>query len=93
MGRLQRQFGEQGVQVVAVNTAAWSSLEEWKDFWRSLGAGDVLWATDAEQGLVRLYQVLTLGTTIIIDRQGQVSYRDGGATPYEVLYSQVRELL
>ena len=62
-------------------------------FWRSLGADDVLWATYADQGLVRLYQVLTLGTTIIIDRQGHVSYRDGGATPYEVLYSQVKELL
>jgi len=58
-----------------------------------LGADDVLWATDAGQGLVRLYQVLTLGTTIIIDRQGHVSYRDGGATPYEVLYSQVKEVL
>ena len=53
----------------------------------------MLWATDAEQGLVRLYQVLTLGTTIIIDRQGHVSYRDGGATPYDVLYSRVKELL
>ena len=79
--------------MVAINTAVWSSLEEWRDFWRSLGADDVLWATDADQGLVRLYQVLTLGTTIIIDRQGHVSYRDGGATPYEVLYSQVKELL
>ncbi len=53
----------------------------------------MLWATDADQGLVRLYQVLTLGTTIIIDRQGHVSYRDGGATSYEVLHSQVKELL
>ena len=78
---------------MAINTAAWSSLEEWRDFWRSLGADDVLWATDADQGLVRLYQVLSLGTTIIIDRQGHVSYRDGGATPYEVLHSQVKELL
>ena len=78
---------------MAINAAAWSSLEDWREFWRSLGADDVLWATDADQGLVRLYQVLSLGTTIIIDRQGHVSYRDGGATPYEVLYRQVKELL
>ena len=78
---------------MAINISPFSSLEEWRDFWRSLGADDVLWATDADQGLVRLYQVLSLGTTIIIDRQGHVSYRDGGATPYEVLYSQVKELL
>ena len=58
-----------------------------------MGADDVLWATDADQGLVQLYQVLSLGTTIIIDRQGHVSYRDSGATPYEVLHSQVKELL
>lgn len=52
----------------------------------------MLWATDADQGLVRLYQVLTLGTTIIIDRQGNIAYRDNGATPYDVLYRQVKEL-
>ena len=53
----------------------------------------MLWATDTGQGLVRLYQVLSLGTTIIVDRQGHVSFRDGGATPYEVLHRQVKELL
>ena len=93
LGRLQREFGRQGVQVVAINISPYSSLPEWKDFWSSLGADDVLWATDTDQKLVRLYQVLSLGTTIIIDRQGHVSYRDGGATTYEVLLSQVRKLI
>ena len=45
------------------------------------------------KGLARLYRVFSLGTTIIIDRQGRISYRDGGATSYKVLYSQVKELL
>jgi hypothetical protein len=30
-----------------------------------------------------------LGTTIIVDRQGHVSYRDGGTTTYEILKAQV----
>ncbi len=79
--------------MVAINIAPYSSLAEWRDFWRSLGAEDVTWASDGDQTLIRLFRVTILGTTIIIDRQGRISYRDGGATPYEVLKTQVEEAL
>lgn len=81
------------MNVLAINTAPWSTLEEWRDFWKSKGAGDVIWATDSDQQVVRLLQVTTLGTTIVIDRRGHVFYRDGGATPYEVLLAQVENVL
>ena len=54
---------------------------------------DVVWATDTEQELVRKFEVLTLGTTIIIDRQGSISYRDDGATPYDTLRAKVEGVL
>ena len=47
----------------------WYSLDEWVSFWRSLEAGDVIWAT---RGLLEAFRVTALGTTIIIDRQGHV---------------------
>ena len=53
----------------------------------------MVWATDGAQAAVNLFRVASLGTTIIIDRQGQVSYRDGGATPYEILKAQVERAL
>ena len=93
MGRIQREFQDRGVKIVAVNTAPWSSLAEWKDFWKSKGGGDVVWATDGTQAVVNLFRVATLGTTIIIDLQRHVSYRDGGATSYEILKTQVERAL
>jgi len=36
-----------------------------------------------------MFRVATLGTTIIIDRQGSISYRDNGATPYNILRNEV----
>ena len=76
-----------------MNVEPWSPLEEWVAYWRSKGADDVIWATDTDQSVVRALQVRTLGTTIIIGRDGRISYRDDGATPYEVLKTAVMKVL
>ena len=78
---------------MAINTAAFSSLQDWKDFWKSKKAADVTWATDAEGRLVQLFKVYSLGTTIIIDREGRITYRDDGATLYKILKAQVESVL
>ena len=65
-------------------------MRAWPGFF---GAADVIWATDSGQQVARLLQVTTLGTTIVIDRRGHVSYRDGGATPYKILLAQVGNVL
>jgi len=57
------------------------------------GAGDVIWDTDSYQQVARLLRVTTLGTTIVIDRRGHVSCRDGGATPYDILLAQLENVL
>ncbi len=79
--------------MVAINSSPWGSLEDWQKFWKSKGASDVIWAEDHEQEVVRLLQVVGLGTTIIIDRQGYISYRDSGATPYNTLRAEVENVL
>ncbi len=79
--------------MVAVNIEPSNPLEEWVAYWRSKGADDVIWATDTDQSLMRALQVRTLGTTIIIGRDGRISYRDDGATPYEVLKAAVLKVL
>ena len=53
----------------------------------------MIWAADTGQKLARLLQVRSLGTTIIIDRQGRLAYRDDGATPYSTLRQEVDDLL
>ena len=79
--------------MVAINTIPWASIDVWKEFWGSKEALDVTWATDTEQELLQQFEVLTLGTTIIIDRQGSISYRDDGATPYNTLRKKVEEVI
>ena len=78
---------------MAVNIAPFSSLEDWREFWQSKEAADVTWATDPDGQLVQLFKVYSLGTTIIIDRQSRISYRDGGATPYDTLREAIKRVL
>ena len=78
---------------MAINTAPFTSLADWKDFWKSKGAADVTWATDPDGRLLKLFKVYSLGTTIIINRGRRISYRDDGATPYEVLRAEVEKVL
>ena len=78
---------------MAVNTAPFASIEDWKQYWKSKDAADVTWATDAKGELVQQFRVFSLGTTVIIDREGRIAYRDDVATPYEILESQVEPLL
>lgn len=66
------------------------SLEDWKDFWWSVDGGDdMVVAEDIDMRAVSALKVRGLGTTIIINRNGQVVYRDSGATPYKTLRSEV----
>ena len=90
---MQQEFRSQGVQVLAINTAPWIPVEDWRDFWRSKGAADVSWVNDVGQQMLKSFEVTSLGTTIIIDRQGRVSYRDAGATPYDVLRTEIEKTL
>ena len=86
-------MADSGVDVVAINTQPFYNLQYWKTFWRGLGAGDVLWAQDSDYSAIAAYNVLNLGTTIIINRQGRIIYRDGGVTSYNKLRAEVEKAL
>lgn len=45
-----------------------------------LGGADHLYAADTGFRVANLYEVLDLGTTIIIDLRGLITYRDAGTT-------------
>lgn len=79
--------------VVAVNISPFGTLDDWKKYWRSKGGGNVIWAEDSQREMVALLEVYSLGTTIIIDRQGHISYRDSGPTPYDTLRTQIENIL
>ncbi len=70
-----------------------STLRQWEEFWRYVGGGDALFAEDINRTAIAAFNVRTLGTTIIINREGQIVYRDAGATTYEKLRSEVDKAL
>ena len=90
---MQQEFKSRGVRVLAINTALWIPVEEWRDYWRSKGAEDVSWANDVDHQMLKKFDVTSLGTTIIIDGQGRISYRDAGPTPYDVLRTEIEKTL
>ncbi len=79
--------------MVAVNIEPRSPLEQWVSFWKSTGAGDVLWGQDTDGSTVKDYRLLALGTEIIVDRQGSVVFRSDGSVGYEKLRSEVEKHL
>ena len=81
------------MKVVAVNIEPRSPLEDWVSFWKSTGAGDVLWGQDTNGSTIKDYRLLTLGTEVIIDRQGSVAFRSDGSVGYEKLKAEVEKVL
>ncbi len=81
------------MKVVAVNISPSSPLEHWVSFWKSTGAGDVLWGQDINGTTVGDYRLLTLGTELIVDRQGFVTFRSDGPSGYKKLQSEIDKVL
>lgn len=57
------------------------------------GGTEVRFAEDIGKRAVAALNVRELGTTVIIDREGRIVYRDGGATAYETLQLEVQKVL
>ncbi len=79
------------MEVVAINLAPqYNTLEEWQAFLEEFGAVDFVWAADTfDQRAVQTYNVQSLGTTIIINREGQLVYRDEAASSFKMLETAV----
>ena len=79
--------------MVAVNIQpAISSLDEWIRFWKSKGAGDVIWAQDIGGAAIRNYRLLALGTEVIVDRQGRVAFRSDGPAEVRRIRTEIEKL-
>ncbi len=83
------------MKVVAINIAPQvNSLEEWQAFLTYFGAGDFIWAQDTDdQRAIIAYNIQSLGTTVIVGRDGEIAYRDEEASTYEMLRTGVLQAL
>lgn len=93
MNRVQSEYRDKGVEVIAVNLLPSAPLEYWRDFWRKFGGGDVTYAQDTRREAIRTLNIRTSGATVVINRKGQIVWRDLQATDYETLKEAVEKAL
>ncbi len=81
------------MNVVAINFDPRYSLDTWQRFWKSTGAGDVIVAQDTNSTTPRDYELVALGTEVVVDRDGLVAFRSDGPAGYQRLRSAVDQAL
>lgn len=82
--RLQQEYGDD-VSIVVIDVDPSSTPELLAQFKRAANSGDYTWAFDEGQQVTNAYQVQALDTTLVLDDQGRVIYRDAYPTTYDVL--------
>ena len=55
--------------------------------------GPLPWAVDERGEVARALGVNALETTIVVDREGEVVYKDATSTDYETLMSELEKIL
>ena len=53
----------------------------------------MLWAKDKNDTTVKDYKLLALGTKLIVDRHGSVTFRRDGPAGYDKLKSEIEKVL
>lgn len=80
LSRIHAEYAERGVDIVALNVDPYMTMEDLRDFKSFVGDADYTWAQDEGGAVIRAYNVRALETTVIIDRGGQIAYRDETTT-------------
>lgn len=96
LARLYAEYRDRGLEVLAVDAQFDETPADLERFRRLVGASpppDYRWAIDRELKVVSALGVRSLDTTIVIDPEGRVAYRDEVPTPYEVLKRAVEAVL
>lgn len=79
--------------MVAINIYPQYPLEEWTRFWKSTGAGEVLWAQDVNGTTIETFRLVALGTEMVLDREGRITFRSDGPAGMKKLKAEIEEVL
>ncbi len=90
---LQPAYEDEGLDVLVVSVDPNDTKETIEGFKRAGGIGQLPWAIDETGEFTRSLGVRALDTTIIINREGKIAYRDDVPTPYETLDKELKEVL
>ncbi len=93
LAQIHERYAGRGVRVLILDVDVTEDEDDLAGFREQTWKGAHLWAMDVEDEVARSYSVLSLDTTIFIDREGRVAYRDGSPTSYDVLAAVIEALL
>lgn len=93
LAQIHERYAGEGVRVLILDIDVTEDEGDLAGFRERSGEGMQLWAMDADVEVARAYGVISLDTTIFIDREARVAYTDGSPTSYEVLAAVIEALL
>lgn len=92
-GEIVRNFGDRGVRVLAIDADPADSAGQLRQFIEAAGNPPVQWAMDKTSEVTIAYDVRALDTTVIIDPEGRIVYRDEWPTDYSTLAAVLEEIV
>ncbi|MEE9202099.1 MAG: TlpA disulfide reductase family protein [Dehalococcoidia bacterium] len=93
LAHIYQEYRDRGVEVLILDVWPGETERQLLRFKSSAQGGDHFWAMDTESRWALAYEIRTLDTTVIVDRQGRIAYRDGSPTPYQRLKEEIERLL
>lgn len=93
LAQLHEEYGAQGLRILVVDVDTTESESDLARFRQRAGEGKHHWALDADSRITIDYDVRALDTTVVIDRQGRVAFKDFRPTSYEDLVAVISALL
>ena len=76
-----------------MNIAPVYTLEQWRAWWHRYTDVPVIFAQDTRRETVEAFELISLGTKVLIDSNGHIVYRSAGVAGYNTLSAAVREAL
>ena len=69
---------EVNLKVIQIGISPYESEDDLRDFRKNFGSSDWIIGLDKDQKITDLYKVRTVDTTILINAEGKIIYRDDG---------------
>lgn len=91
LAQLKQEYGD-SLNIVALDVDPSSTPEALTRFKEMADNGPFTWAFDAGQKVTAAYEVAALDTTLILDREGHVIYKDQWPSPYQTLKDELLKL-
>ena len=85
LAKIQKEYRDRKVQVIAVNYLRGIPLAQWRAYLERWGGGDMTYTQDLNFEAMRALNIRTMHSTVIVDRQGEIVFRDPETTAFEVL--------